>query len=344
MHAKLKRILPFMVSLILLTTVRIVAQENWPRFRGAAATGVAEDHPRLPDQWSTTDNVLWKATVPGRGWSCPIVWENRVFITAVVSDDEYEMPKKGLYLGQGRSEPPDAIHHWNVHCFDLESGAQLWQHQVHEGKPEFSRHPKSTYAAETPTTDGQRLFVLFGDLGLYAFDFDGTLLWQQPIDARKTFFDYGAAASPIVHDGQVMMVYDNQEESYIASYDAETGKENWKTARDEQSTWATPFVWQNSNRTEIIVSGKTAIRSYSPAGQLLWSFAGDMSNLIIPSPFASSDLLYVTSGYVGDKHRPVYAFTPGAKDEIKSDDESIRWYLPTGGPYNTSPIVFAGRY
>ena len=97
-------------------------------------------------------------------------------------------------------------------------------------------------------------------------------------------------------------------------------------------------------RTEIITSGKRAIRSYSLAGQLLWSFDGDMSNLIIPSPFACGDLLYVTSGYVGDRHRPVYAFSPGAKDEIESDHESIRWYLPKGGPYNTSPIVFDGRY
>ncbi len=321
-----------------------MAQDNSPRFRGADATGVAENHASLPEQWSKTENVLWKASVPGWGWSCPVVWGNRVFVTAVSSDDDYDAPKKGLYLGRGRSEPPDALHHWNVHCFDLETGSQLWQQQVHEGRPEFSRHPKSTYASETPATDGERLFVLFGDLGLYAFDFHGTLLWKRPIEAKKTFYDYGAAASPIVYDGQVIMIYDNQDDSYIASYDAETGIENWKTARDEKSTWATPYVWRNSERTEIIISGKTAIRSYSPQGQLLWSFDGDMSGLIIPSPFAIDDVLYVTSGYVGDKHRPVYAFAPGAMDEIKSDDESIRWYLPTGGPYNTSPIVYEGRY
>ena len=138
--------------------------------------------------------------MPGWGWSCPIVWGNRVFVTAVASDDEYETPKKGLYRGLGRRKPPEAVHHWNVYCYDLETGAQLWKQQVHEGKPEFPRHPKNTYASETPATDGQRLFVLFGDLGLYAFDFDGALLWKQPIAAKKTFLNYGAAASPIVHD------------------------------------------------------------------------------------------------------------------------------------------------
>ena len=223
-------------------------------------------------------------------------------------------------------------------------GAQLWKQQVHEGKPEFPRHPKNTYASETPTTDGQRLFVLFGDLGLYAFDFDGALLWKQPIAAKKTFLNYGAAASPIVHDSQVIMVYDNQADSYIASYDAETGRRTGKPHATKRAPGPRRLSGRTLERTEIITSGKRAIRSYSLAGQLLWRFDGDMSNLVIPSPFACGDLLYVTSGYVGDRHRPVYAFSPGAKDEIESDHESIRWYLPKGGPYNTSPIVFDGRY
>lgn len=320
------------------------AQETWPRFRGADATGVSPDHVNLPDRWTVTENVSWQVEVPGWGWSCPVVTGGRVYLTAVKSDEGYEQPKKGLYLGLGRKEPPKAIHHWLVYCFDLETGKELWKKQVHEGAPQFPRHPKSTYASETMATDGKRVFALFGDLGLYAFDLDGNELWQHKIEAKDTFLNYGAAGSPIVHDDQVIIVYDNQEESFIASHDAETGKEKWRTPRPDKTTWATPFVWRNSERTEIVVSGKGNIRSYDLDGVELWLFSCKTSNLIIPSPFAVGDLLYVTSGYVGDKHRPIYVFEPGASGEFESDDESIVWQLPQGGPYNTSPIVYQGRY
>ena len=321
-----------------------VAEESWPRFRGLTATGVSADDARLPDHWTQTENVAWSVDVPGWGWSCPIVTDGKVFVTAVTSDDEYDRPKKGLYLGRGRKEPPQSVHHWLVYCIDVTTGKELWKRQVYEGAPTFPRHPKSTYASETMATDGKRVFALFGDLGLYAFDLGGSELWRREIDAQDTFFDYGAAASPIVYDGQVIMVYDNQDASYIASYDVETGAQNWRTPRETTSTWATPYVWKNSQRTEIIASGKRSIHSYDLDGQELWHFVGDTSNLIIPSPFAVGDLLYVTSGYVGDKHRPVYVFAPGADGEITVEDKAVKWHLPQGGPYNTSPIVYRGRY
>ncbi len=324
-------------------------QDNWPRFRGPDANGIANDDAQLPSSWSKTENVKWSADVPGFGWSCPIVSGDKVFLTTVVSEGENEGPKKGLYLGQGVREPAKGVHHWLVYCFDLKTGEELWKHEAHTGQPQIPRHPKSTYATETPTTDGERLYVLFGDVGLYCYDLDGKQLWSHDIEAKKTFFDYGAAASPIVHDGQVIFVYDNQQASYIASLDAETGEQRWRTDREEQSTWATPFIWKNDQRTEIVVCGKRKNRSYDLSGELLWEFDGRMSNLVIPSPFAAHDLLYITSGYVGDAHRPVYAIKPGASGDIslQGDDTSnefIAWYQPTAGPYNPSPIVYGDYY
>ncbi|MFB3105414.1 MAG: PQQ-binding-like beta-propeller repeat protein, partial [Pseudomonadales bacterium] len=199
-------------------------QENWPRFRGADATGVVPDDPRLPDTWDTEKNVQWKTTIPGWGWGSPIVWGDRVFVSSVHSDDEYERPKEGLYLGQGVRTAPDSVHHWMVYCLSLQTGDVLWKHEAHVGKPTMPRHPKSTYASETPTTDGKRLYVLFGDVGMYCYDFDGQQLWTHPIEAKKTFFDYGPAASPVVQGENVIMVYDNQEASYIASLDGATGE------------------------------------------------------------------------------------------------------------------------
>ena len=337
--------------LALLVTFGAVAraQDNWPRFRGPSGDGVAKDDARLPARWSKTENVRWVADVTGRGWSCPIVWGDRVFLTAVVGDKEYEKPKKGLYLGRGRRTPPDGVHHWMVYCFDLKSGKLVWKHQAHQGKPKIPRHPKSTYAAETPATDGERLYVLFGDIGLYCYDFAGKPLWSNRIDAKKTLSGYGAAASPIVHDGQVIMVYDNQEKSYIASLDAKTGRQRWRTDREERSTWATPLIWKNKLRTEIITPGKRRNRSYDLSGKLLWEFDGKMSNLVIPSPLAAHGMLYITSGYIGDPHRPVYAIKPGAsgkfdldKDPAKNDH--IAWYQPKAAPYNPSPIVYGDYY
>jgi len=333
----------------LLATQPASGQENWTRFRGPDASGVAADDARLPDVWDQQKNVLWKAPIPGRGWGSPIVWGERVFVTAVHSDDDYESPKAGLYLGGGRSEPPDSVHHWMVYCLSLETGELLWKHEAHVGKPKVPRHPKSTYAAETPTTDGKRLYVLFGDVGLYCYDLEGKPIWSHKIEPKKTFFSYGAAASPVVAGDQVVMVYDNQEESYLAAYDCETGDQRWRVERDNLSTWATPLVWNHGEETEIVVPGVAENRAYGIDGSLLWQFNGQMSALVIPSPLVVDGLLYITSGYFQDKRRPVFAIKPGARGEIGLEDgetanQSIAWSLKKMGPYNTSPLVVGGYY
>jgi outer membrane protein assembly factor BamB len=324
-------------------------QDNWPRFRGPNADGVARDDARLPSNWNKSENVRWVADVPGLGWSSPIVWNGKVFLTTVVSDEENDAPKKGLYLGRGVKEPAKGVHHWLVQCFDLKTGKELWKREAHKGNPQVPRHPKNTYGAETATTDGQRLYVLFGDLGLYCYDLDGKPLWSQKIEPKKTLSNFGAAASPIVHDGQVIVIYDNQDESFIASFDAATGEHRWRNQRDETSTWATPLIWKTGSRTEIVACGRVKNRSYDLSGKLLWEFDGRMSGLVIPSPFVAHGMLYITSGYVGDQHRPVFAIKPGASGDITlasgaTSNEYIAWYQPKAGPYNPSPIVYGDYY
>lgn len=334
--------------------------DDFTRFRGADATGVAADHPQLPTTWNQTENIAWVADIPGQGWGSPIVIGDKVFISSVVAEEENIAPSPGLYLGQGVRDPAKGIHHWMVYCFDLNSGKKRWEQQAFTGRPVVPRHPKSSYAAETPTTDGQRLFVLFGDLGLFCYSLDGDLLWKQMIDPKKTNMDYGAAASPVVHKDQVFVVYDNKEDSWIASFDTKTGEENWRTQRDEAMSWATPFVWKHDQRTEIVVPGQRINRSYSLNGKELWRFDGDMSILVIPSPFAAHGMCYISSGYVGDSHRPTFAIRPGASGNISpkqsgqdstsqdkgspknkfNDSEFIEWYQPKASPYNTTQIVY----
>ena len=141
------------------------------------------------------------------------------------------------------------------------------------------------------------------------------------------------------------MVYDNQEASWIASFDAETGEQRWRTNREETMSWATPFVWHNNVRTEVVVPGQRKNRSYSLKGEELWSFDGNMSVLVIPSPFAAHGMCYISSGYVGDSHRPTFAIRPGASGDLASDgefnsSEFIAWYQPQASPYNTTQIVY----
>lgn len=323
----------------------VQADGNWPRFRGVDGTGVSPDNSNLPLSWTTTENVAWVADVPGWGWSCPVVWEDKVFLTTVVSDEANLTPSKGLYLGEGVRDPAKGVHHWMTYCFDLTTGEEVWKQESHVGTPKVPRHPKSTYAAETPATDGERLYVLFGDLGLYCYSLNGNLLWSQKIEPKKTAQDYGAAASPVVHDGQVFVVYDNREESWIASFDAKTGDERWRKPRDETHSWATPLVWKNDVRTEIVVPGKNLNRSYALNGDVLWEFDGRMSNLVIPSPFTAHGLCYIASGYVGDDHRPTFAVKPGGRGNLVPDgkfenSESIAWYQGKSSPYNPSQIVY----
>jgi outer membrane protein assembly factor BamB len=293
------------------------AQENWPRFRGADATGVVPDDARLPDSWDRERNVRWRTNIPGWGWGSPIVWGNRVFVSAVNNKDEYERPRAGFNRQpKGPDEPPKTVHHWMVYCLSLETGDIIWKHEAHSGVPKVPRHLKSTYASETPTTDGKRLYVLFGDLGLYCYDFDGNPLWQHAIEPKKTLANYGAAASPVVLGEQVIMVYDNEEASYIASIDGATGRTWWKQTRDEVSTWSTPFVWTHPGRTEIVTTGFKANRGYAPNGELLWHFDGRMTAICTPSPFAVDGLLYITSGSGGGGVRPMFAIRPGAVGDI----------------------------
>lgn len=320
--------------------------ENWPRFRGPRADGVAPDHPGLPLRWSTTDNVQWSTKIAGWGWSNPVVWGDRVFLTTVVSDERNTEPQKGLYLGQGVREPAKGVHHWLVHCYDLDSGELQWKHEAHRGRPAVPRHPKSTYASETPATDGERLYVLFGDLGLFCYDLAGKPLWAKQIEPKKTFMDYGAAASPVVHDGTVFVVYDNLESSWVAAFDAETGEQQWRRPREETHSWATPLVWQHDQGTELVVPGRVRNRSYTLGGELLWEFDGKMSGLVIPSPFAAHGLCYISSGYVGDDHRPTFAIKPGARGDITPEDgdfassEFVAWYQGKASSYNPTQIVY----
>jgi len=317
---------------------------NWPQFRGPLSDGVSHAK-QLPDTWDTSRNVLWRVDTPGRGWSSPVVWGDRIFLTTVVRSEQGEEAKKGLYFGGNRPKPPADVHQWRVLCLDLKTGATLWDYLAHEAPPATATHLKNSFASETPVVDGERLYAYFGNLGLFCLNHQGELLWKKDVKPRKMQLGWGTAASPALHNGTLYLVNDNEESSYLMALDAATGKEQWTVERDEKSNWATPFVWVNDKRTEIITSGNL-IRSYDTSGKPLWQL-GNNSSIIIPTPFATGGLLYVASGYVLSLSKPVYAIQPGAAGDItlatgESANDSIRWSQAAAGPYNTSPLVYQG--
>ena len=338
----------YALAIVVLTSGFTGATEhNWPRFRGPDSRGVSENK-NLPVQWSATENVEWKTDLPGRGWSSPVVWGDQIFVTTVINEGESEEPKKGLYFGGDRPDPPESRHRWVVFCLDLKSGDIRWERQVQEGPPKSSIHLKNSFASETAVTDGERLYACFGNVGIFCFDLDGKPLWEKPIEPRKTRLGWGTAASPVVHEDRLYFVYDNDEESYLQALDVHTGDEIWRVGRDEKSNWATPYVWQNAKRTEIVTPGTGKVRSYDLDGKLLWELGG-MSSITIAAPYEYNGLLYVTSGYVGDRRRrPIFAIRPGATGDIslekeETSNEWIEWCQKLGGPYNPSTIIYDER-
>ena len=319
---------------------------NWPQFRGPNSTGAAIGD-KLPDRWSATENVEWRIDVPGMGWSSPIVWGDRIFLTTAVNSGATPEAKKGLYFKGEQTEPPDAVHQWKVLCLDLATGKTLWEKTAHEGKPTTTLHIKNTYASETPVTDGKRIYAYFGNLGVYCYTVDGQFEWSKRLESHPTRAGWGTAASPVLHEGKLYILNDNEEESYLLALDALTGKELWRRPREEGSNWSTPFVWKNELRTEIVTAGTNRVRSYDLEGELLWELSG-MSVITIGTPFADNGLLYFGAGYVLDLHRPLYAVRPGAKGDIslakgKTSNEFVVWCQPQIAPYNPSVLSYEGR-
>jgi outer membrane protein assembly factor BamB len=326
----------------------VSASDRWPQFRGTNA-GVVDDDPALPERWSETENVAWKVAIPGLGWSSPVVWDDHVFVTTAISDGEEPPPQKGLFdpIGDHSRNKSTNVHRWMLIDIDAASGRIRWQRELHRAAPPTAKQMKNSYASETPVTDGSRVYVYLGSIGLIAaVDFQGAIVWTKDVGAIDGRQAWGTAASPLLHDGRLYIVNDNSQHSFIAAFDARTGAEVWRTPREEMENWSSPIVWRNAQRTEIVSAGENRVRSYGLDGKLLWELQG-MSFSTIPTPVATPDLVFVSSGYPGSALRPVYAIRPGATGDIslketETSNTFIAWANLTLGSYNTSPLVYRG--
>ena len=338
------------VCLILCFALSVVQAQNWPQFRGAGAQGTAEGI-STPATWDATKmtGVLWKTPIPGLAHSSPVVWGQRIFVTTAVSSEAKPSARYGLYgdVDPVKDEPK---HTWHVIALDKQSGKIVWDRIAFEGVPKTKRHPKATHASSTPATDGKHVVALFGSQGLLiCYDMNGKLLWQQDVGVLDAgwFYDadyqWGHASSPIIYRNLVIVQADIQKDSFIAAYDIKSGKQVWRTSRDEIPSWSTPTVYEGPTRAELITNGTKFIRGYDPlTGKELWRI-GPNSEIATPTPFAAQALIFVSNGY--RPIQPIYAIRPGANGDLtlkdgKESSEFVAWSKQRGGPYMPTPIVY----
>lgn len=323
--------------------------QNWPHFRGGMAAGVADGmNPPASFNAEKGTNIAWKTPIPGISVSSPVIWGETVYSVTSISADPKSEFRAGLY---GDTEPAkdNGPHTWKLYAVDLKSGKVKWERTLHEGVPRTKRHPKASQSSPSPAVDGKRIVVWFGSEGLYAYDHSGKQLWKKDlgvIDAGWFFdpdYQWGVASSPMLWQEKVFLQVDQQKGSFIASYDAATGKELWKTERDEIPTWGTPAILEHEGKAQLVTNGTKAIRSYDPAtGKLLWSLKGN-SEITCPTPVAAGGLIYVVAGY--PPIQPIYAVKWGATGDISlageaTSNEHIAWSLKRGGSYMPSPLLY----
>ncbi|MBA2305318.1 MAG: PQQ-binding-like beta-propeller repeat protein, partial [Acidobacteria bacterium] len=328
------------------------AAKPWPGFRGDNAAGNGDGQGAITE-WDAAagKNVRWKTPIPGFATASPIVWGNRIFVVSAESSKGDKTFRTGLY---GDVAPVEDLseHTWKIYCLEKATGKVLWEKVAFTGVPKVKRHTKSTQANSTPVTDGTRVVALFGSIGLLAaWDMHGKPLWTQDLGVLDSgwFFDpsyqWGHSSSPVVHDGKVIVQADVQKNSFIAAYDVKTGKQVWKTDRDEISTWGTPTVFSANGKTHIVTNG-TTVRAYDPAtGTLTWKL-GPNSEVTVGTPVVGDGLVYVTGGY--PPVRPIYAVKPTASGDITmakdaTSSDAVAW-SNTAGTYIPTPLYYDGIF
>jgi len=340
--------------------LQAAAPANWPAWRGPLASGVAPDaHP--PTQWSETQNVHWKVSIPGRGTSTPVIWEDQVFIlTAVPTGPGPEAPAKASDSGGSPTERPDRpdrprrgggggsggggggmvdrptqVQQFTVMSFDRKTGKQRWSHSPRTQLPHEGHHKDHGFASASPVTDGKHLIVSFGSFGLYGYDLKGKRLWEKDLGDMRTRNSFGEGSSPALDGNTVVVLWDHEGDDFIVALDKRDGRELWRQTRDEPTGWCTPLIVSDGGRKQVIVNGTNKVRSYDlKDGKLLWECAGQTVNAI-PSAVSSGDRVFLMSGYRGNA---LQALRLDRSGDLTGTD-GIVWSHAKSTPYVPSPLL-----
>lgn len=339
----------FVSCLFVIVLANAALGSNWPSFRGPNGNGIGEGD--LPTKWDpkSGENIKWKARIPGLAHSSPIVWGDKIFVTTAVSKENASPEVKiGWLNGTGDPAADSGEWTWKLLCIDRDSGKIVWEKDACSGVPKIRRHMKASHANCTPATDGKHVVAFFGSEGLYCFDFKGELLWKKdlgtfeagPRDAGD--MQWGVANSPIVHDGKVVLQVDALNNSFWATFDADTGNELKRVKRDEITTWATPTIIESNGKKQIVCNGWKHMGGYDlETGEELWKLNGG-GDCPVPTPQFAHGLVYLTNSH---GRSPIYAIDPKARGDITPKEDTVElpsgmaWYASNGGSYMPTPIV-----
>lgn len=296
--------------------------ENWTRFRGPNGQGISSEK-GLPTNWSADENIAWKTPIPGDGWSSPIVFGNRIFLTTATDD--------------GAS--------CRILCVNRDDGNVAWNTEVHRQKPGPKRRQNS-YATPTPVTDGKRVYAVFYDGTVVAVDFTGKLVWK---NSDVDFFSlHGLGASPVLVQNQLVMPFDGSSRSenrlgwkipwdkaVVLALDTATGKVRWKGKRGESRVGhVTPILVEGER--QLVTAGGDRVQGFDVVtGERVWSIYSQGEG-VTPSPVLGNGLVYTSSGF---EEPTIRAIRLGGKGDITKSH--IAWEQKKGVPVLASPLFVA---
>ena len=269
----------------LLTASLPASAENWARFRGPDGQGMSSET-TLPIKWGPKENIAWKSKVPGDGWSSPIVWGKRVFVTSTT----------------------DAGKSCHILAYDSETGVLLWDREVFRQQPPHKR-PENSHATPTPATDGERVYAVFGEGGIAAVTVAGEPVWT--VQDIKFHSHHGLSASPILYKDLLIMPYDGSSKANAAvgwqkpwdgasvvALDRATGQPRWKTPRGlSRLAHVTPILVQVAGKDVLVSPAGEVVQGFEPLrGTLLWTVPA-IGEGVAPSPAAGDGLVFAASGF-----------------------------------------------
>jgi outer membrane protein assembly factor BamB len=316
------------------------ANDDWSRWRGPDNDGVARGD--APLRWSENKNIVWKASIPGRGHSSPVLWGNRIFLTTAVPAAAAPKPSDegGGRRGSGGGAGAGQEHKFVVLCLDAKTGKVIWERVATVVTPHEGYHGRyGSFASNSPVTDGKHLFAFFGSRGLYSYDLDGKLLWKKDFPQMRMRLQFGEGAAPVLDGDTLYLKFDQEEGSYMVALNKNNGKELWRVSRDEVSSWSPPLVVTHNGRKQVVVSASSKVRSYDPAtGKLIWESAGLGSN-VIPAPVTTNGIVHVMSGH---RDPNLLAIRLGRTGDLTGTD-AIAWTNDRGNSYTASPVLHENK-
>lgn len=333
----------------MLVSAALFGQPRWPQFRGPAASGVAAS--AAPVEWNVQSgkSILWKVEIPGLAHSSPVIWGDHIFLTTAVPEKGAAALKTGLY-GDIAPVKGEGAQVFKVYCLDRKSGTIQWERTAVSRQPRVMRHPKSTHANPTPATDGKHVVALFGSEGMFAYDFKGKLLWQKDLGILDAGFymvpaaQWGYASSPVIRDGKIIVLADVQKDSFLATFDVKTGKEIWRTMRDDVPTFGSPgvgpYTAKFGPKEQVVVNGWKHIAGYDlDTGKELWRMKGG-GDIPVPTPVFSNGMVIITNAH--GMGRPIYAIRTNAAGDLSEDRSAIQWSQDRAGNYMQTPLLDQG--